>query len=188
MAPFSCSLQTPTQISGSPTHPLEPNSPIASPTLSLLATSHVPSFTLKRLLPLLLPSTLPISHLLGTSHMIYPRVQSPDGRWKGVGAPEEPFLFPSLFSCPDWDTVQNLKHLEETAARNGMEGPGLEKGAKTPGFCPPSATDHCGMREDRASVSPKELRVSLCFPPPWVGEKPINSWRGERWEAPDGML
>lgn len=113
----------------------------------------------------------PISHPLGTSHMIYPRAPSPDGRGKGAGASEEPFLSPSLLSCPDWDTVQNLKHLEETAARNGMEGPGLEKGAKTPGSCPPSATDHYGTWEDWAPVSPKEWRVSLCFLPPWVGEK-----------------
>uniref|UniRef100_A0A671F306 C-type lectin domain-containing protein n=1 Tax=Rhinolophus ferrumequinum TaxID=59479 RepID=A0A671F306_RHIFE len=69
--------------------------------------------------------------------MIYPRPPSPVGRWGWVN--EKPFLFPPLlFSCPDWDTERNLKQLQETAAWNSTEGPGWEKGVRTPDTCPAS--------------------------------------------------
>lgn len=93
--------------------------------------------------------------------------------------------------CPDRDTVQGLRQLEDIAARNGMWGGGgggdSVGRARKPGSCPASATDHCGMWEENwAPVSPQELKGQPGFLLPHVGGKPSDSWRAG--EGPEKRL
>lgn len=79
-------------------------------------------------------------------------------------------LLPSPLPCPDQDTVQGLRQLEDIAAQNGMGGRAAWEGLGNPGSCPASATDHCGMWEANwAPVSPQELQGQPVFLLPRVG-------------------
>ena len=125
MASLLCSLSDPhSLILGSPTYLSEPSFPIVSPMYPHQPLSLPLPPTPKRPLPL--PST-PGPPAFNTTHMVHPKPPSPAGRWgvDGWGAPEMSFLSPPLLSSPDWDTVRNLKQLEEAAALNGMGGGGF---------------------------------------------------------------
>lgn len=177
--------RTPTPKSWGPTHPLEPVLP-SRPHFAPASPSHISCSTLRGPSPTQQPLSHSAAPLPPFGHLPHDIPEASIPSWQvGCGqvgqlkplALLSSLLISSPLPCPDWDTMQGLRRLEDITARNGMGG-GRVRRTRKPGSCPASVTEHCGMWEENwAPVSPQELRGQPAFLLPRVGGKPGDSWR-----------